>query len=64
MARLLVLLIDGGGVWPASRRTELVARHDALLAKAIAKAVMSYGASCILHEEKRATGHGDQPSID
>ena len=46
------------------RRTELVARHDALLAKARAKTVMSYGASCILHEEKWATENGDQPSID
>lgn len=59
-----VAAAGGGGGGGGRRRTELVARHDALLAKARAKTVMSYGASCILHEEKRAIGHGDQPSID
>lgn len=63
IARLLSLLLVMVVVF-GPRRTELVSRHDALLAKASAKTVMSYGASCIFHEEKRATEHGDQPSID
>lgn len=63
IARLLSLLLVMVVVF-GPRRTELVALHDALLAKARAKTVMSYGALCILHEEKRATEHGDQPSID
>lgn len=58
MVMVMVVVVFG------PRRTEVVARHDAPLAKARTKTVMSYGASCILHGEKRATEHGDQPSID
>jgi hypothetical protein len=64
MVMVMVMVVVVVVVVFGPRRTEVVARHDALLAKARTKTVMSYGASCILHGEKRATEHGDQPSID